>query len=114
LQASARVDPDLVEFLAPDQRHRLGIDCDPGQFGQRQAPVEADHDGAELAAAIEHFDVIGRTVGQHRHAIAGLDLPAFAHELGEAAGTFVELRIGDRRALCRSTRATFAETVRHA
>jgi hypothetical protein len=98
LQASTRAHPGGVELLAPDQRNRLCIAEHTLEFVHRQPPVEADHHRADLAATVEHLDVVGRTVRQQSHAVAGLDLPAIAQELGEAAGPFVELGIADATA----------------
>ena len=88
-------DAGLVKLLAPDQARRPGIVEDTLEFIDGEPPIEADHHRTELAAAIQHLDVIRRTVRQHGHPVARIDLPALAQKLGEAARPFVELGIAD-------------------
>jgi hypothetical protein len=98
LQGIDQGHPGGIELLAPDQRNRLCIAEHTLEFVDRKPPVEADHHRTDLAAAVEHLDVVGGTVRQQRHPVAGLDLPAIAQELGEAAGPLVELGIADATA----------------
>ncbi len=78
-----------------DQRHRRRVAHDELQFRQGQPPVEADEGDLGLGAAPQDLEVVGRVGGQQGHALAGGQPPLAPHELGEAAGAAVELRVGE-------------------
>ena len=87
--------PCLLEFGAEDHGAGPGVLDDAAQFIRRQAPVETDHDHAELAASVEQFHVFGRAVGEHGDALTGFEAPLIAQEFGTAAGLLVQLGVAD-------------------